>query len=242
MADFCGFPSLHIAPSVEDGYEIGIGDLIERGWLCPPVPKPMETKLDVSGVREWGGDFVASELAAAVDVEAITRSAVDEIVAYGQNRRSWLVFGSSVEHAHHIRDAIRARGFTAETITGNTPPEERARLVDAYKAGEIQCLTNCDVLTVGFDAPATDLILVLRPTKSRGLWIQICGRGTRLSPETGKTNCLVLDFGGNAERFGPIDQAVESKKPVKRRAGTARPRATPASGSARNAALSSRRQ
>jgi DNA repair protein RadD len=195
-------------------YEIGIGDLIVRGWLCRPVPKPMETKLDVSGVRELGGDFVASELAAAVDVEAIRRAAVDEIVAYGQNRRSWLAFGSSVEHAYHIRDAIHARGFTAETITGDTPAKERATLVDAYKAGEIRCLTNCDVLTVGFDAPATDLLAVLRPTKSRGLWIQICGRGTRLSPETGKTNCLVLDFGGNAERFGPIDQAVESKKPV----------------------------
>ncbi len=193
-------------------FEIGIGELIEQGYLCPPVSKAMGTRFDVKGVATRGGEFVAKDLAEAVDREALTAAAVEEIVAYGQDRRGWLAFGCSVDHAHHIRDAIRLHGYHAETVTGETPKAERAELVRAYRAGEIRCLTNVDVLTVGFDAPHTDLLAVLRPTKSAGLWIQIIGRGTRLSPDTGKTNCLVLDFGQNTERFGPIDQIKPKSK------------------------------
>jgi DNA repair protein RadD len=193
-------------------YEIGIGELIEQGYLCPPVSKAMTTKFDTSKVATRGGEFVPGALAEAVDRDALTAAAVEEVVAYGQDRKGWLAFGCSIEHAHHIRDAIRLHGYTAETVTGETPKAERAELIRAYRAGEIRCLTNVDVLTVGFDAPHTDLLAVLRPTKSPGLWVQIIGRGTRLSPETGKTNCLVLDFGENTARFGPIDQIKPESK------------------------------
>jgi DNA repair protein RadD len=184
-------------------YDISIRELIELGFLCPPVSKSMGTRFDLAGVRTQGGEFVNKDLALAVDQDAITRAAVDEIVAYGQDRRSWLVFGVGVEHALRLRDEIRARGIRAETITGDTLDRERTQLVAAYRDGRIRCLTNCDVLTTGFDAPQTDLLAVLRPTKSAGLWVQMVGRGTRLAP--GKTNCLVLDFGENTARFGPID-------------------------------------
>jgi DNA repair protein RadD len=193
-------------------YDIGIGDLIEQGYLCPPVSKAMTTRFDTSGVATRGGEFVPGALAEAVDRDALTAAAVEEIVAYGQDRRAWLAFGCSVEHAHHIRDAIRLHGYTAETVTGETPKAERAELVRAYRAGEIRCLSNVDVLTVGFDAPHTDLLAVLRPTKSAGLWCQIIGRGTRLSPDTGKSNCLVLDFSENTARFGPIDKIKPKSK------------------------------
>lgn len=193
-------------------YEIGIGELIEQGYLCPPVSKAMTTRFDTSKVATRGGEFLAKDLAEAVDREALTAAAVEEIVAYGQDRKGWLAFGCSVEHAHHIRDAIRLHGYAAETVTGETPKAERAELIRAYRAQEIRCLTNVDVLTVGFDAPHTDLLAVLRPTKSAGLWVQVIGRGTRLSPDTGKTNCLVLDFGENTSRFGPIDQIKPKSK------------------------------
>jgi DNA repair protein RadD len=193
-------------------FEIGICELIEQGYLCPPVSKAMGTKFDTRGVATRGGEFVASALAEAVDKEALTAAAVEEIVAYGQDRKGWLAFGCSIDHARHIRDAIRLHGYTAEMVTGETPKAERAELVRAYRAQEIRCLTNVDVLTVGFDAPHTDLLAVLRPTKSPGLWVQMIGRGTRLSPETGKTNCLVLDFGENTSRFGPIDKIKPKSK------------------------------
>lgn len=94
-------------------------------------------------------------------------------------------------------------GFSAETVTGQTPAGERARIIADFKAGRIRCLTNANVLTTGFDAPATDLIAFLRPTLSTGLYVQMAGRGTRLAD--GKDNCLILDFAGNVRRHGPVD-------------------------------------
>jgi len=121
-----------------------------------------------------------------------------------------LIFCAGVDHAHHVRDAIRARGVSCETIVGDTPGPQREAFINDFKAGRIQCLTNANVLTTGFNAPGVDLIAMLRPTKSAGLYVQIVGRGCRLAP--GKQDCLVLDFAGNIERHGPID-AVKPKRP-----------------------------
>lgn len=185
-------------------YEVGISDLIEWGYLNPLIHKGMQTQIDTTGVKTVGGEFQKKGLAEAVDQEAVTRQAVAEIVEYGQNRKSWLAFGVSVAHAEHIRDEIRAYGYTAEMIHGGTPSKERDRIIADFKAGKIRCLTNCDVLTTGFNVPQVDLLAVIRPTKSPGLWVQICGRGTRLAE--GKKDCLVLDFGQNSARHGPVDQ------------------------------------
>jgi len=193
-------------------YEIGITDLINRGWLAPPVTRPTATRIDTSNVHVRGGEFIPSELARAVDIQEITEAACDEIVEYGRDRRSWLVFGASIDHAIHLRDAIRARGITAETINSKTPAAERDRLIAAHKAGEIRCLTNCDILTTGYDNPRVDLLGVVRPTRSPGLWVQIVGRVTRLCE--GKAVGLVLDFGGNAARFGPIDEITGRRASV----------------------------
>lgn len=185
-------------------YEVGIAELIEWGYLSPLIHKGMHTQIDTSGVKTIGCEFQKKGLAEAVDQEAVTREAVSEIVDYGQNRKCWLAFGVSVAHAEHIRDEIRARGYTAETIHGGTPDAERDQIIDDFRAGKIRCLTNCDVLTTGFNVPEVDLLAVIRPTKSPGLWVQICGRGTRIAQ--GKSDCLVLDFGQNSSRHGPVDK------------------------------------
>src|SRR5690606_4065493 len=111
-----------------------------------------------------------------------------------------------------IRDAMRRRGVTAEMVEGNMPSAERTRVIEAYKAGKIRCLTNVNVLSIGFDYPAIDLIALMRPTKSPALYIQQCGRGLRLSP--GKESCLILDFANVVRSLGPIDD-VQIKKPGK---------------------------
>lgn len=191
-------------------FEVSVRDLIDQGYLSRLVSKLMSTQLEVAGVGTRGGEFIARELHAAVDRKAITQAAVAEIVAYGETRRSWLVFCSGVEHAEHVRDAIRAHGITCETIVGETPSAERDALIEAFKRGEIRCLTNANVLTTGFNAPGVDLIAMLRPTKSAGLYVQIVGRGCRLAP--GKSDCLILDFAGNIARHGPID-AIKPKRP-----------------------------
>jgi DNA repair protein RadD len=185
-------------------YEATVLDMIQQGYLCTVVPKQTATQIDVSGVGKRGGEFIAKDLEAAADRDEITVAAVEEIVAYGKDRGSWLAFCSGVDHALHVRDAIRAHGISAETVTGETPSGERATILANFKAGNLRCVTNANVLTTGFDAPGIDLVALLRPTASVGLYIQMVGRGTRLAE--GKPDCIILDFAGNTARHGPIDK------------------------------------
>lgn len=201
-------------------YEKPLLELVEEGFLAPLVTKAMTTKFDLDSVRTQAGEFVQRDLEAAMDQDPLTKSALDEVCAYGHDRRSWLLFCSGVQHAEHVRDVLRSREITAETVTGKTPDGERDRILNDFKAGRIQALTGANVFTIGFDAPAVDLLIMLRPTRSPGLYVQMAGRGTRLSTDTGKTNCLVLDFAENISRHGPVDQ-IKAWSPKKRKKQTA---------------------
>lgn len=192
-------------------YSYGIAKGIDDGWLSPLISKMGVTEIDVSGVAKRGGEFVSGALEAAADQDSITQAAVSEIIALGASRRSWLTFCAGVKHAHHVRDEFRRQGVWAETITGETHPGERARFIDDFRAGRLRVLTNANVLTTGFDAPALDLIALLRPTLSPGLLVQMLGRGTRLAD--GKDDCLVLDFTGTIRRLGPVDTLTIDKRP-----------------------------
>ncbi|MGR3271232.1 DEAD/DEAH box helicase [Thalassococcus profundi] len=191
-------------------YEAPVRELIDAGYLSPLVSKQPATRLDVSKVGTRAGDFIARDLAAAVDQDAITRAAVTEIIAHGRDRKSWLAFCSGVEHARHVAEEFGRQGISCRTIFGDTPKVERDAILAAFKRGEIRALASMGVLTTGFNAPGVDLIALLRPTQSAGLYVQMVGRGTRLAP--GKENCLVLDFAGNVRRHGLID-LVRPKRP-----------------------------
>ena len=184
-------------------YEVPLTLLIDEGYLVPPVCKATEEKLDVSGVHLRGGEFIAGELAAAVDRADVTERAIAEVAAKGADRKSWLLFCASVEHCEHVAAAVRRQGKTCEVVTGTTPKGDRARIINAFKSGQVDALANMNVLTTGFNAPNVDLIAMLRPTKSTVLYVQMIGRGLRTAP--GKINCLVLDFAGNVSRHGPVD-------------------------------------
>jgi DNA repair protein RadD len=185
-------------------HEVGLLELIDSGYLAPPITKATATRIETKGIATRAGEFALGQLQAAADRAEITEAACDEIVAAGRDRRSWLVFCTGVDHAFHVRDALKARGISCETVTGETPLGERDRMIRAHKNGMVKCLTNDSCLTTGYDNPILDLLAVLRPTQSPGLWVQMVGRGTR--PAEGKTDCLVLDFGQNGMRHGPLDQ------------------------------------
>lgn len=193
-------------------FEKPVSELIDDGYLCRPVSKGMETAYDLDGVGRVGGDYNQGKLQAAVDKEAVTRSAIDEVVRYGFNRKSWLLFCAGVDHAYHMRDEIRSRGISCETVAGETPTTERDRILADFKAGRIRAVTNNSVLTTGFNHPGVDLLALCRPTLSTSLYVQMIGRGLRNAP--GKENCLVLDFAGCVRKHGPID-AVRIKEPGK---------------------------
>jgi DNA repair protein RadD len=193
-------------------YEVSVRRLIDEKYLCNLISKKGVTRPDLSAVGTRGGEFIPGQLEEAMDRDELTRAAADEIMALCATRKSWIIFCSGVDHAYHVRNEFVRRGVSASTVTGETPTVERAEVLARFKAGELRVLTNCDVLTTGFDAPNIDALIMLRPTKSTGLYVQMVGRGMRLSPETGKPDCLVLDYSGNIERHGPIDQ-IEVKTP-----------------------------
>ena len=187
-------------------YETDIQQLIDDGYLSPLRSKAGKEKIDLNGVRTRQGDYLTRDMEEAVNKNDVTDKAVAEIIRYGRDRKAWLIFCVSAAHAQQVKELLLAEGIEAECVTGETPKDDRARILADYKAGKIQALTSQGVLTTGFDAPLTDLIALLRATKSPGLYVQILGRGLRISPTTGKTDCLVLDYGGNVERHGPIDR------------------------------------
>lgn len=208
-------------------YEITIKELIDLGFLVPLTSKATQTTFDLKGVTRsgGGGDFNNKSLQRAVDKNPVTQAAVEEVVGWASSnekpRRSWLLFCTGVSHALHVRDAIRERGYTCETIHGDTEKGERTRIIEEFKAGKITALTNANVLTTGFNAPRIDLLAMLRPTESTALYVQMVGRGTRCmgknieeSIRNGKSDCLVLDFAGNVRRHGPVDK-VTVRKPGK---------------------------
>jgi len=191
-------------------YGYGIAQGVKDGYLTPLVAKGTSSEIDVSGVTRRGGEFVAGSLERAADNAGLIDAACSEIIERGQDRRSWLLFCAGVSHAMNVRDALRAKGIAAETVTGDTPGGERASIFKAFKAGRIRALCGMNVFTTGFDAPAVDLIAMLRPTLSTGLYVQMLGRGTRLCE--GKTDCMVLDYAGNVRRHGPVDDIYVAPK------------------------------
>jgi DNA repair protein RadD len=184
-------------------YEAKIKDLIDAGYLCQPVTQSGDHQIDTSGVGTRAGEFNAGQLEKVATDPDTVNAIADEIIAAGADRRGALVFGTGVEHCKMLRDALVARGRSSECIFGETANGDRDRFIREFKAQRLWSLVSCVTLTTGFNARHVDLVAVVKPTKSLGLWIQIVGRGFRLFP--GKENFLVMDFGGNIARHGPID-------------------------------------
>jgi len=199
---------------------MSIDDLLAAGYLAPLTTYPVRTQLDTSSVPVRGGEYVAKDLAAAVDVGAVTRAACDEIIALGSDRDAWLIFAASVEHAEHICEYLQSCLITCRVITGETDERERDDAIAAYLRRDVRALVNVNVLTTGFDAPHTDLLAFLRPTMSTSLYVQMCGRGMRVHPA--KHDCLVLDFAGLIEKHGPVN-AVEPPRRGKKGDGQEAP-------------------
>jgi DNA repair protein RadD len=186
-------------------YEVGIPELIRDGYLCPPVSKAGQARMDTNGLHVRAGDFVDEEVEALMDQESLVQAACAEIVEQTRDRQACLIFAAGIRHGQHIVQVLRERhGLECGFVTGKTSPDERKALLKRFKEGTLKYLCNVNVLTTGFDATNIDCVVLLRPTLSPGLYYQMVGRGFRQHP--GKQNFLVLDFGGNVLRHGPVDQ------------------------------------
>ena len=189
---------------------VSIEELVLRGYLSKLRSKVTEARLDVSGVKKRGGEYIEADLQRAVDTADQNDAVVREVIARAGDRKAWLFFCTGVAHAQHVAEVLQEYGIASACVTGDTPKAERSAILAAFKAGKLRALTNANVLTTGFDYPDIDLIAMLRPTMSPSLYVQMAGRGMRTKSHT--DHCLVLDFAGVVEMHGPITAVQPPKK------------------------------
>ena len=187
-------------------YEAKIAPLIEAGYLCKLRAKASGLTPELSSVKKAStGDYKQRELSAVVDVPELVKDAVQEIVAIinAERRKSVVVFCVDIAHAKHVSDAFNTHGIEAPCVTGKTSAANRKKTVRDFRAGRLRVLCNVNCYTEGFNVKQVDCDVLLRPTLSAGMYSQMVGRGLRIHPD--KTDCLILDYGGNIDRHGPID-------------------------------------
>ena len=177
--------------------------LVKDGYLAPLIARAMDETFNTDSVKIRGGEFVPGALQKTVDNAELTKLACAEMVSEAGNRKHWLVFATGIEHSEHVANELCTLGIKASYVHSKITTNERSDRLDAFKKGELTALVNNNVLTTGFDFPGIDLIGMLRPTMSPGLWVQMLGRGSRPAPN--KENCLVLDFANNTMRLGPVN-------------------------------------
>jgi DNA repair protein RadD len=192
-------------------YDVDVKRLIRDGWLSPVVTGYVREQINLSDVGIRMGEFAAKDLEMACDVDKINGIVADDVKgALDGGRTSAMIFGTSVAHAKRLRNEMQIRGVSCDVITGETERGQRDEIIGRFKARSLACLASCDVLTTGFDAPVVDVLALVRPTMSPSLYVQMVGRGMRIAD--GKSDCLLLDYGGNIARHGPIDDVKVKPK------------------------------
>jgi len=179
--------------------------LIDAGHLVPTKVYAPATP-DLKGVKIQSGDYAIGQLEKRVD----TPELVGDIVTHWNRlaeRRKTVVFATGVDHSVHIRNCFRESGVVAEHIDGNTPVGERAEILAKLSRGEVDVVSNCMVLTEGWDQPDVSCLVLARPTKSLGLYRQMIGRVLRPAP--GKDHALILDHSGAVFQHGFAEDDIE---------------------------------
>jgi DNA repair protein RadD len=190
-------------------FQVGVRELIRDNFLCPVITKAGISKAQTDTLHVRDGDYVANEVEDLMDQHQLVEGACRELASYTHDRHVVLIFASGIKHGRHlVRTLQNQHNIACGFVTGETSKADRRELLTRFRHGQLKYLCNVGVLTTGFDAPNIDCVAIVRPTMSPGLYYQMVGRGFRVHP--GKQNCLVLDFGGNVLRHGPVDQIQHS--------------------------------
>lgn len=182
-------------------------ELISQAFLVKPSYYSVK-QADLEKVGTVAGEFDESRLALACDRPELIEQIVRDWQRLAYGRRT-IVFGVNVAHAQHLAEAFQAAGISAAYVTGSTPAKQTNQIYQQLADGEIRVLCSCMKLTEGFDVCAVSAVLLCRPTMSRALHFQMIGRGLRLSPETEKIDCVVIDQAGNVQRHGFVEDLKE---------------------------------
>jgi DNA repair protein RadD len=193
-----------------------VADLIVGGFLVKSrVYAPVDP--DLRGVRTQQGDYVVGQLERRMNTDALVGDIVEHWLKYGERRRT-VCFAVGVEHSVHIRNEFLQADVRAEHLDGGTSIAEREAILARLASGETEIVTNCMVLTEGWDMPAVGCCILARPTKQMGLYRQMVGRVLR--PDDGKPDAVILDHSGAVYRHGLPEDRVEWTLAVDRRALT----------------------
>ena len=176
-------------------YEYTLPKAIKEGYLSPIKAVTIPLQVDLTGVGVQSGDFKVGDLGTALD--PYLEQIAEEMKKYCADKKT-VVFLPLVKTSQKFRDLLNAKGFRAAEVNGES--KDRAEILEDFDKDKYNVLCNSMLLTEGWDCPSVDCIVVLRPTKVRSLYCQMVGRGTRLSPETGKDHLLLLDFLWHTER------------------------------------------
>jgi superfamily II DNA or RNA helicase len=182
-----------------------VAELIGGGYLVGTrVYAP--TRPDLIGVHVKRGDYDDGELADRMDKPKLVGDVVEHWLRLGEGRPT-VAFAVNVAHSVHLRNEFRRAGVLAEHIDGSTPLEERDRILAQLADGKIEVITNCSVLTEGWDQPNVSCLVLARPTKSLGLYRQMVGRCLRPSP--GKIEALIIDHAAATFEHGFVEDPIE---------------------------------
>jgi DNA repair protein RadD len=180
--------------------------LIERGYLAACDVYGPPTDLDLTQVHTRMGDFIAKELEGAMDKPTITGSAVEHYKRLAMNQPA-VAFCVSIRHCEHVAEQFKRAGFAAASIDGRMDTPQRQRLISDLSSGALKVLTSCQLLTEGVDVPACRDVILLRPTQSVTLFLQMVGRGMRPKPDG--MPMILQDHVGNCIRHGLPDNERE---------------------------------
>jgi hypothetical protein len=169
--------------------------MIAGRYLCPIAGWRVDTDLSLDEVKVRHGDFIESQLARVVNTPLRNRLVTKAYQDFAPGRRA-IVFCVDVAHAKDVHRAFVEAGIRAAPIWGELSRDQRRSTLAAFSTGEIDVVTNCNLLTEGFDEPRVDCVIMARPTRSKLLYAQMVGRGTRLHP--GKKNLMVIDVADNS--------------------------------------------
>jgi superfamily II DNA or RNA helicase len=193
---------------------VTINDLIQQGFLSPAIT--YGAKIDTSKIKIKKGDYDTEELYRAFDKATLYAGVVDKYKSFGDGTKA-LVFNINIEHSKKVTDAFNAAGISAVHLDGSTPKAERVRILNAFKNGLFKVLNNVGVLTAGYDEWTIETIIVNLATKSLTKWLQMCGRGSRITPAELVGNSMylqkehfnIIDMGGNVFTLGFWEQERE---------------------------------
>ncbi|KAJ2920402.1 hypothetical protein MD484_g119, partial [Candolleomyces efflorescens] len=186
-------------------YHRDVLQMIDEDWLCDVRLTSVRVKLDLSTVAlNKNGDFASTSLARVMNTPSMNELVVRTWLDRAAKCKSTLIFCVNVAHVRDLTNAFRQYGVDARYLTGQTNVTARKELVASFKAGEFPVLINCAVLTEGADIPNIDCVIVARPTRSKNIFSQMIGRGLRLSPDTGKEDCHIIDYVDTVNRVSSV--------------------------------------